>query len=466
MALAGPRWLRVAQREHYVVDAVSRFALRWWISMPVNLAGLAVAIAGLVFSSRWPASAFATAAVVAVGPIGLSWRGTTSPLAWTRRLRTLALVWVGLEAGSVVGGTLAGQGPVAAAAATLALPALVDLACAFTAPVERRLAGAYVKSAAARLRRVAPKVVAITGSFGKTSTKGYVAHLAGGARSVVASPASFNNRAGLARAVNEHLAEGTEVFVAEMGTYGRGEIAELCAWICPDVAVITAVGPVHLERFGSEERVLAAKAEIVQDAPCAVLVVDDERVAALAETCARSGKRVWCVSARDTGADVCVIEEEGRLAVHVRGEEVAHGVTSQARPGNVGRRRGGGTGARCSRRRGGAETAHAAGGAASPRAVARPERCGRARRHLQRQPRGRARRSGDTAATGNGRPAARGGHARDGGARACAGQGERQLRCRSAVGGHRPGRRGAHQPPRPAPRSRAAPQGERARPES
>ena len=80
---------------------------------------------------------------------------------------------------------------------------------------------------------------------------------------VVATPASFNNRAGLARAVNEHLADGTEVFVAEMGTYGPGEIADLCRWCPPDVAVITAIGPVHLERFGSEERILEAKSEIL-----------------------------------------------------------------------------------------------------------------------------------------------------------------------------------------------------------
>jgi UDP-N-acetylmuramoyl-tripeptide--D-alanyl-D-alanine ligase len=335
IVIAGPRWLRVAQREHYLVDATSRFALRWWTTVPVNVAGLVVAVVGLLLSSRWPASAFATAAVVAVGPIGLSLRGRTSPLAWTRRLRTLAAVWVGIEAAALVGGTLAGQGPVAAAAAALALPALVDLACLLTAPVERRLAGAHVGRAAARLARVAPRVVAITGSFGKTSTKGYVAHLVGGSRSVVASPASFNNRAGLARAVNEHLADGTQVFVAEMGTYGRGEIAELCSWLKPEVAVITAVGPVHLERFGSVDRVLEAKAEIVQDAPCAVLVVDDERLATLAETCARRGARVWRVSARDTGTDVCVIDDGGRLSVHVRGDEIAHDVVADGRPGNI-----------------------------------------------------------------------------------------------------------------------------------
>jgi len=335
MALAGPRWLRVAQREHYLVDATSRFALRWWTSSPVNVAGLAVAVAGLLLSSRWPACAFATAAVVAMGPIGLSWRGRTAPLAWTRRLRTLALVWSGIEIAAVVGGTAAGQGPVAAAAAALAVPALVDLACGVTAPIERWLARSHVSRAAARLRRVAPTVVAITGSFGKTSTKGYVAHLVGGARSVVASPASFNNRPGLARAVNEQLADGTEVFVAEMGTYGRGEIAELCSWIRPDVAVITAVGPVHLERFRSEDRVLEAKAEILQDAPCAVLVIDDDRLAALAETRAELGTRVWRVSAHDPSADVCVIEERGALTVYVRGVEMARHVSVDARPGNV-----------------------------------------------------------------------------------------------------------------------------------
>jgi UDP-N-acetylmuramoyl-tripeptide--D-alanyl-D-alanine ligase len=267
--------------------------------------------------------------------VGLSWRGRTAPLAWTRRLRTLAGVWACLEAAAVAGGTVAGQGPVAAAAAALAVPGLVDLACALTAPVERRLARSHVARAAARLRRVAPTVVAITGSFGKTSTKGYVAHLVAAARSVVASPASFNNRAGLARAVNEHLAEGTEVFVAEMGTYGRGEIAELCSWIHPDVAVITAIGPVHLERFGTEDRVLEAKAEILEGVPCAVLVVDDDRLAALADTSSGRGTRVWRVSARDTGADVCVVEEGGRLRVLVAGQEIVSGVDVEARPGNV-----------------------------------------------------------------------------------------------------------------------------------
>ena len=333
-ALAGVRWLRVAQREHYLPDAASRFAVRWWVRVPPNLAGLVVAVAGLVLADRFPAAGFATAAVVALGPVGLSLRGRSAPLAWTRRLRTLGALWALLVAAIVAGTTVGGIGPLAAAATALATPALVDLAGAVLAPVERRLGRPYVRRAEERLRRVRPTVVAITGSYGKTSTKGYVAHLVGGARPVVASPASFNNRAGLARAVNEHLAEGTEVFVAEMGTYGPGEIAELCAWVRPDVGVITAIGPVHLERFGSEDAIVAAKAEILAGVSAAVLVTDDARLARLADECAPEVK-VWRVSGRDPGAEVGVVEGPDGLTVHVGGEEIARDVSLEARPGNV-----------------------------------------------------------------------------------------------------------------------------------
>jgi UDP-N-acetylmuramoyl-tripeptide--D-alanyl-D-alanine ligase len=333
--VAGARWLRVAQREHYLFDAASRFALRWWTGRAVNAAGLLVAVAGLVLAWRWVGTAFATAAAVTLGPLGLAVRGRTSPLVWTRRLRTLAGVWAGFQAGAIVGGVLSGAGPVVAAAAALAVPVVVDLACAVTAPFERRLADTFVARAATRLRRVGPTVVAITGSYGKTTTKGYVAHLVSGTRSVVASPASFNNRAGLARAVNEHLADGTQVFVAEMGTYGRGEIAEMTSWIRPDIAAITAVGPVHLERFGSEERILEAKAEILEHAGRIVLLTDDPRLAALADVCAARGARVWRVSARHADADVSVKTEGDGLTVRAKGVVVGRGVTLDARPENL-----------------------------------------------------------------------------------------------------------------------------------
>ena len=319
---SGIRWLRVAQREHYLGGSVPRFALRWWTVGWPNLVLGAVGLAGLVASVWWPLAALATAAAVAGGPLGLSLRGRTSQLAWTRRLRTLAAVWVVLQALIVVVGVIVGLPAVVAAAGTLAVPLVMDLACRVMAPVERRLVQPYVRSAAKRLEAVHPTVVAITGSYGKTSTKRHVADLVAGTRTVVATPASFNNRAGLARAVNEHLAEGTEVFVAEMGVYGPGEIAEMSRWCRPDVAVITAIGPVHLERMGTEEQILEAKAEITELAHTVVLNVDDHRLAGLADRLdgVNPAKEVVRCSALDSDADVAVEKaDDGRLTLYVGG---------------------------------------------------------------------------------------------------------------------------------------------------
>ena len=325
---AGLRWLRVAQREHYLAGSSSRFAARWWTVTAANAAAAVVAVAGGVATLVWPVAGVVTAAVVAAGPLGLSLRGRTATLAWTRRLRTLAVVWAVLEVLVIGAGVLAGPAAVVAVVAALAVPALVDLACALVAPVEGRLAGRYVDAATARLARVAPTVVGITGSFGKTSTKNHLAHLVRGSHSVVATPASFNNRAGLARAVNEHLADGTEVFVAEMGTYGPGEIADLCRWCPPSVSVLTAIGPVHLERFGTEDRIVEAKAEIAVTATDVVLQVDDPRLAALADRLAGQGKRVRRASATDVAAGVAVLPSgDGATAtVWVDGAVVAAGV--------------------------------------------------------------------------------------------------------------------------------------------
>jgi UDP-N-acetylmuramoyl-tripeptide--D-alanyl-D-alanine ligase len=335
-ALGGIRWLRVAQREHYLPDSSSRFALRWWGSSPVNRTAALAALAALVVSARWPVAAVTCAVVVALGPLGLTLRGRTSPLRWTRRLRTLAAVWAVLQGAIVVAGALSGFAGLFGAAGAVLAPVLVDVACFVTAPLEDALASRYVRTARRRIRRVRPKVVAITGSYGKTSTKGYVAHLLAGSMAVVASPASFNNRAGLARAVNENLTEGTDAFVAEMGTYGPGEIAQLCEWLPPDVAVITAIGPVHLERFGTEEKIVRAKSEILAGAPVCVLQVDDPRLAQVADRTESSGKRVLRASGGTRpDADVLVVEANTGLEVKVRGATVCAGISVRARPGNV-----------------------------------------------------------------------------------------------------------------------------------
>jgi UDP-N-acetylmuramoyl-tripeptide--D-alanyl-D-alanine ligase len=336
---AGVRWLRVCQREHYLAGSATRFAFRWWVGVRINapLLVLALALAGL--SWRWPLYALGTGLVAVVAPVGLSVRGRTSPLRWTRRLVMLAVTLAVGEAALIVVGFAVHRAVFLAAIAVVLVPPMVDLACLAMVPVERRLASRFVAQATKRLRSVNPLIVGITGSFGKTSTKNYISHLLAGRSRVVASPASFNNRAGLARAVNEHLLDGTEVFVAEMGTYGPGEIAELCQWCPPSVAVITAIGPVHLERFGSEDAILAAKSEIVVGASTVVLNIDDERLARLGDELARRNLPPVVIrcSATDRHADVCVIEDSGRCEVIVKGSSIASGLKlpEGAQPTNV-----------------------------------------------------------------------------------------------------------------------------------
>jgi len=106
------------------------------------------------------------------------------------------------------------------------------------------------------------KVVGITGSTGKTSTKDILAALAATQRRVASSPENRNTEIGLPLAVLAAPAD-TEVLVLEMAMRGSGQIAELTAIAEPDVAVIVNVGPVHLELLGTVEAIAAAKAEVI-----------------------------------------------------------------------------------------------------------------------------------------------------------------------------------------------------------
>ena len=329
---AGIRWLRIAQREHYLPGAVTRFSVRWWTAGPVNTGMAAAAILGAAAEWGWEGVGLVAAAIEALGPHRLGLKGSTSPLVWTKRLIRAAVSAAVLMGGMIALSVLFGR-PGVAAAAVVMLPALLDLALAANAPLERALSEKWVKQAARRLKQVAPRVVAITGSYGKTSTKLYLAHLLSGSRRVVATPASFNNRLGLARAINERLPPGTEIFVAEMGTYGPGEIAEMCSWIPPEVAVITAIGPVHLERMGSEERIITCKSEILVGGATAVIGVDHRGLSELADHEVRTGRRVIRCSGIDTTCEVAVDPGDGHVAV--QGRSVGRVDLASHHPSNV-----------------------------------------------------------------------------------------------------------------------------------
>lgn len=120
--------------------------------------------------------------------------------------------------------------------------------------------------------RTAARVVGITGSTGKTSTKDLLASLVAPHRRIVAAEASFNAELGVPLTL-ARLEPDTEVCVLELGMRGFGQIAALCTFARPEIAVITRIGPVHLEQVGSLEGVARAKAEVVAALPPGGLAV-------------------------------------------------------------------------------------------------------------------------------------------------------------------------------------------------
>ena len=110
------------------------------------------------------------------------------------------------------------------------------------------------------------QVVAVVGSTGKTSTKDILGALCAPHVPTIWSDRSLNNELGVPLTVLR-LEPDTKVLVAEMGMRGLGQIAELCTVARPSVALVTSIGPEHLELLGSVERVAAANAEAVASLP-------------------------------------------------------------------------------------------------------------------------------------------------------------------------------------------------------
>jgi UDP-N-acetylmuramoyl-tripeptide--D-alanyl-D-alanine ligase len=174
-------------------------------------------------------------------------------------------LFVGLVGEHVDGGRFAAQALAGGAWGVLVAPEHADAArCAMPGAViaaDDPLA-ALQRLATAWRRALGCPVVGITGSVGKTSTKDILAAMLAQRLRTMANRENLNTEIGLPMTVLEAPA-GTEALVLEMGMRGPGQIGELTAIAEPDVGLITAVAPVHLELMGSIEAIAAAKAELV-----------------------------------------------------------------------------------------------------------------------------------------------------------------------------------------------------------
>lgn len=134
-------------------------------------------------------------------------------------------------------------------------------------PIEEGIRRRFRHQAHRRLQTVGARVVGITGSYGKTSTKQYLEQILNARYRAFATPKSWNTLMGVCLAINTRMSDDTEYFICEMGAYVPGEIAQICQLTHPQVGILTEIGPQHLERFKSLENTAKAKYELVKALP-------------------------------------------------------------------------------------------------------------------------------------------------------------------------------------------------------
>ena len=318
---------RMLQIEEYERDRFARFAAhRAWMvhrSALGALAGALVAVVvalvvsavreqwrDVVVAAGWGASSLS-------GLLLWTWPKAKKPLVATARMRRLLAatgVWLVLGAAAAALLIVLRIWPadvafvvVIALTTPLAAGALL-VANDGMRPVEAAVRRHYLRLARSRIAAVDPLVVAVAGSYGKTSTKHNLAQLLMPSVSTLPTRLSFNTLMGVSRVINEDLRPSHRVFVVEMDAYAPGEIAAISGLVHPRLAVVTSVGPQHLERFGSTERIAGALYEVIAALPqdgTAVIHSGDDGGVQLAVRAADEGHHVVRYALQGAGdADV------------------------------------------------------------------------------------------------------------------------------------------------------------------
>ncbi len=142
-------------------------------------------------------------------------------------------------------------------------PIMALLIWVITLPIEKAVNLWFINDAKKILRSYKDlKVIGITGSYGKTTTKFILTRILSEKFNVVCTPQSFNTPMGVVRTIRQHLKPQTQIFVCEMGAKNLGDIKEICNIVHPDLGLITSVGEQHLETFKSVDNVFKTKFEL------------------------------------------------------------------------------------------------------------------------------------------------------------------------------------------------------------
>lgn len=193
-----------------------------------------------------------------------------TPLVFTNRVKrlytTTLLVYIAVVAVTAI------TAPKAAAITVAAMILLSDIimliANIINTPIEKGINRRYYNEAKSIIKSHKDLIIiGVTGSFGKTSTKNYLATLLAEKYNVLVTPGNFNTLLGVVRTIREQLRPYHQVFIVEMGAKQQGDIKEICDLVHPSIGIVTAVGEMHLETFKSVANIQKTKFELINSLP-------------------------------------------------------------------------------------------------------------------------------------------------------------------------------------------------------
>lgn len=288
---------RVYREAHYfqIEEYMIPRYLRWWLSrrtrfLPFRPTIIALTTGGAVFLLAGEDASSPASFLGAVGALIAVWPPPTGevkkPFRRTPRATRLLVMSLGVALFdvalySVIAMMFGLTQPDALPGSQLAVVTVIGIVLYLSAPlilvsgalvadpVEAFFRRRYIAQARSVMNAIQPTVIGVTGSYGKTTTKHFMASILNGRWRAYPTPKSYNTMMGICLAINTDLADDYSVdyFIVEMGAYIRGEIARICDLTPPDIGVVVEVGPQHLERFGSLENTAEAKYELIKALP-------------------------------------------------------------------------------------------------------------------------------------------------------------------------------------------------------
>ena len=135
-------------------------------------------------------------------------------------------------------------------------------------PIENAIQRKFYNMARKKIENMPDlKVIGITGSYGKTSTKYILSTILNQKYNILMTPGNYNTLLGVEKTINENLKSTDQLFICEMGAKNIGDIKEICDLVHPTYGILTAIGPQHLDTFQTLENVKKTKMELIDSLP-------------------------------------------------------------------------------------------------------------------------------------------------------------------------------------------------------